>query len=427
VSRLRSHPVRLMVAACLNLLLLAAAPATGHSLSGPVPTVTITARSGYAGHGFVYAQVTDSIFAFPAPTGRDHQSPYYSEWVAQPVAIPSCPWVWAVYVFNRATNQQINIAPANAPSPNFGTTTLLCANPTRTPVEQPAVAHAEARLDLDLSVSVAPRPVAGSTTNVAATLSGRLTEDLNLFLSMAIEEWSVSRWSLDFGDGQAVTISAPVANTISLPHIYAATGPYDARAVASIRGHAQAAIYDRYGNVQLIRKPFSVEVGNHTSVTPRALPVRVYLPPRAVVAVNPVLAAASGRITHAVPSFRRVDVLRGALTNFAVRLQVTQEGRLVINGRPGGWGESRLLSWRYDGPSSDAPAGSSTRPGRFYAAAEPLRLQWNSPGLVVGGRPQDYVVPITLQLETRYPDEHLARYVIASTFSVSINFAAQSG
>lgn len=426
MSRLGSHPVRLTIAGCLNVFLLAVAPAAGHSLSDSVPTVTITALSGYAGHAFVYAQVTQSNAVFPAPIGSGHQSPYYSEWVAQPVVSASCPWLWAVYVFNRATHRQVNPAPPNAPSPNFGTTTLLCASSTKTPVEQPAIADATARLDLDLAVSVAPPPVAGSPTTVTATLGGQLTQDLNLYLSMAIEEWSVARWSIDFGDGQSISKAAPVGNVISLSHTYSATRPYDARAVASISGHAQAAIYDRYGNARMIRKPFSVEVGNHMIVTPRAQPIRVYLAPRAVVAVNPMLADRSG-IPHAPASFSRVDVLRGALTNFAIRLRVIQEGRLVINGRASGWGQSRLVSWRYDGPSSDAPTGMSTRPGTFNPAVEPLQLQWNAPGLFVGGHARDYIVPLTLHLETRYPDGHLGRYTIASTFSVSVNFAAQSG
>jgi hypothetical protein len=56
-----------------------------------------------------------------------------------------------------------------------------------------------------------------------------------------------------------------------------------------------------------------------------------------------------------------------------------------------------------------------------------MRLQWNSPDRIVGGQPLDYVVPVTLYMETRFPDGHLAFYVIASSFSVSVDFAAQSG
>ena len=196
------------VAASLGLgLAFAATGATdSQGVGGTITTVSITSVSGYAGHAFVYAQVSDSTFAFPAPTGTGHQSPFYSEWVEQPIASPSCPWIWAVYVFDRATNRQINSPAPNTPPPNFGTTTVLCASPTATPVAQPPEADAAARLDLDLKVAVLPMVApAGSTSVVSAVLSSALTEDLNLVLNMAIESWSVTSWSIDFGDGQMTT------------------------------------------------------------------------------------------------------------------------------------------------------------------------------------------------------------------------------
>jgi PKD repeat protein len=250
-------------------LALATSTATdSQGANGAVTTISITSVSGYAGHAFVYAQVSDSTFAFPAPTGTGHQSPFFSEWVAQPIASPSCPWIWAVYVFDRTTKRQINTPPPNAPPPNFGTTTVLCASPTATPVAQPPQADAAARLDLDLQVAVSPAiATAGSTSVVSALLSNALTQDLNLYLSMAIEDWSVTSWSIDFGDGQMTTSNAPVGASIQVPHVYQAAGTYDARVVAFISGHAQAAVYDRYGTVHLLRRPFSVEVGNHAMAT----------------------------------------------------------------------------------------------------------------------------------------------------------------
>ena len=67
----------------LSLLATAATESQGAATS---TTVSITAVSGYAGHAFVYAQVSDSNFAYPAPTGTGHQSPFFSEWLAQPFA-----------------------------------------------------------------------------------------------------------------------------------------------------------------------------------------------------------------------------------------------------------------------------------------------------------------------------------------------------
>jgi hypothetical protein len=414
------------VSLALGFALAASGATDSQGGTGTVTTVSITSVSGYAGHAFVYAQVSDSTFAFPAPTGSGHQSPFFSEWVAQPIASPTCPWIWAVYVFDRASNRQINTPPLNAPPPNFGTTTVLCASPTATPVAQPPQADAAARLDLDLQVTVSPTVVtAGSTSVVSAVLSKSLTQDLNLYLSMAIQDWSVSSWSIDFGDGQMTALNAPVGSSIQVPHLYQAAGSYDARVVAFISGHAQAAVYDRYGTVHLLRRPFSVEVGNHAMATASTRPSRSYLPPRAAVGVVPYLGMAIG--APSTTAFRHIDGLRGALTSLSVQLLILREGQLTIDGAPRGFGHSWLTAWRLDGAPSDAPREVGTAPGGSHGAGEALRLQWDTPDHIVGGQPRDYVVPVTLFVATRFPDGHVVSYAIASSFSVSVNFAAESG
>ena len=409
----------------LSLLLLATAATDSHGLNGTSPTVSITAVSGYAGHAFVYAQVSDSTFAYPAPTGTGHQSPFFSEWVAQPVASGSCPWIWAVYVFDRATKVQINAPPPNAPPPNFGTTTIVCASPSSSPVDQPPETDASARLDLDLRVAVSPTvSTAGSTSVISAVLSSALTQDLNLYLSMSIEDWSVTTWAVDFGDGQSRTFNGPIGASIQVSHIYQSPGRYDARAIAFISGHAQAAVYDRYGTVHLLRRPFSVQIGNHALTTAEPRPSRSYLPPQAVVGVVPYLGPATG--TAEPTPFRHIDVLRGALTTLSVHLLIVREA-LLVDGHSLSVGRSRLTGWRFDGAPSDAPPGSGTIPGEPRGAPDPMHLQWNSPDRIVRGELQDYAVPVTLYVETRFPDGHAAFYAIASSFSVSVDFAAQSG
>jgi hypothetical protein len=424
--RWESTVMKTAVPTGLGLLLLATGTTDSHGLNGTSATVSITSMSGYAGHSFVYAQVSDSTLIYPAPSGTGHQSPFFSEWVPQPVATSSCPWIWAVYVFDKATNVQINAPPPTAPQPNFGTTTTVCASPTTTPVDYPPLGEANARLDLDLQVGVSPAvSTAGSASVVSAVLSSALTQDLNLYLSMAIEDWSVSSWVVDFGDGQSRTLSGSVGTAIQLSHTYQSAGRYDAKAVAFISGHAQAAVYDRYGRVHLLNRPFSVAVGNHAFATAGPRPLRRYLPPQAEVGVVPYLGASAGADTGT--AFRHIEVLRGALTYLSVHLLINREGLLVVDGAPRGLGQSRLTGWRLDGGLSDAPVGTGTLPHRAHGAADSMRLQWNNPDRIAGGLRQDYVVPVTLYVETRFSDGHLASYVIASSFSVSVDFAAQSG
>jgi hypothetical protein len=221
------------------------------------------------------------------------------------------------------------------------------------------------------------------------------------------------------------TLNAPVGTSVRVPHIYQAAGLYDARVVAFISGRAEAAVYDRYGTVHLLRRPFSVEVGNHAMATASTRPSRSYLPPRALVGVVPYLGMAIG--ASSTTAFRHIDGLRGALTSLSVQALIIREGQLTIGGVSAGFGRSWLAGWRLDGAPSDAPAGVGTVPGGSHPAGVPLRLQWNTPNLILGGQPRDYVVPVTLFIATRFPDNHVASYAIASSFSVSVNFAAESG
>jgi len=416
--------LRRFAAVGLTAVLLAVSGANGHSSGNVAPAVTIVATPGYAGHAFVYAQVDDSSSSYPAPSGLGHQSPYYATWTRQPFGASTCPWIWVVYVFNRSTNQQVNALPPSAPQPNFGTTTWFCASPSATPVEEAPVTEASARLDLDLRVALSPsRPIAGTAALLSARLTASLTQDLNLYLNMAILDWSVSSWSVDFGDGSSAALPGRGSITLDLPHTYSSAGNFDARVVASITGHAQAARYDRYGDVSLIRQPFSVEIGNDTLATTSARPARTYLPPQAEVRVSPAIDA----LPDLTASFRHVEAMRGALTTFSLQLIVIREAEIRSGTGRVGTGSSRLIRWRYDGPASEAPSGSGTIPGHLQEAGAPLRLQWNEPDRISAKQLQDYVIPLTLYVETRFQDGHVAQYFLHSTFSVTVDFAAQSG
>src|SRR5213080_2070274 len=129
--------IKIFLALCVNLCWLGVAATDGRGNTGTSTTVSITAVSGYAGHAFVYAQVSNSTLTYPAPTGAGHQSPFFSEWVPEPIASLSCPWIWAVYVFERTTGVQINPPSPSTPLPNFGTATTICASPSSSPVDQP--------------------------------------------------------------------------------------------------------------------------------------------------------------------------------------------------------------------------------------------------------------------------------------------------
>lgn len=399
------------------------------ALTGYETDVSVTSISGTSGHSFVYAEVTDSRSTFPAPAGSHYRSPYYSIWTPlHQYWLPAgdrCEWLWLIYVYDRATNQLLNGDPSTGVI-YFRTKNTLCASGAATPVGMPVFNDAHAQLSLDLEVSLAPNQLlAGSPASVIAALSSRLRNDLNVYLSMSIADWTVDRWVVDFGDRHTVTITDQRGSYLSVPHTFAAAGTYDPRVTAYISGHAQAAVYDGSGNPYLVTRRFTVEISNSTRTQPGRQAVKAYLPPNLAAAVAPVIVGSG--LPPADVSLQRVDVLRGTLTDFYIHPLILREGSITLDGRPAGFGRTVLIAWRYTGPRTDAPISVGTIAGTRHSATEPLRLQWNEPDALNGTSSHDYATPMTLYVRTTYPDGHVADFVFDSTFSVTVNFAAQNG
>ncbi len=396
------------------------------ALDGGPLKVSLTSISGDAGHAFVYAQVTDSTAAWSAPNGIAFASPFYSIWRVFPVGATNCPWIWAVYVFDKATNRQLNASPPGAPGLNFHTTTLFCPSASATPIGVPRIEAARARLDLDLQISVDPdHPVTGGPATLVARLRSSLTSDLSLYLNMAITDWTVTRWTIDFGDAHIQTAPGSTARDFRVDHTFSAQGLYVPRVVANIAGHAQAARFALSGDPFVLRRSFVVTVANSTAVRVGRTPARTYHAPQVEGRVTPRLN--SQRIPFGPAAFRHVEVLRGALTDFAVRPALIQDAFFTVDGVRAGGGHSVVTAWRYTGPPTDAQPGLATQPQVWHTASEVLRLQWNRPNRLANARPQDYSVPLALMMRTVYADGHVANHVIPSTFTVTVHFTAQDG
>lgn len=126
-------------------------------------------------------------------------------------------------------------------------------------------------------------------------------------------------------------------------------------------------------------------------------------------------------------AFQHVDVLRGALTDFYVHPLIIREGFIMLDGRRAGWGRTVLTAWRFTGPATDAPLSVATVVNSWHQASDVLRLQWNEPDVLAATTARDYAVGLILYVQTIYPDGHKARFTVSSTFSVTVNFAAQNG
>ncbi|HYM50672.1 MAG TPA: hypothetical protein VET65_08880 [Candidatus Limnocylindrales bacterium] len=385
------------------------------------PQVSIDAISGDNGHAFVYARVIDRVGSYPAPPGSS-PTPYYSRWQAVPVLAPGCPWVWAVFVYERATNRQLNAPPPGAPAPNFRTTTFFCATPRVSPVMAPRLLIAQARLDLDLAAAVTPTvPAAGAPARLSARLSSAVSDDLGLLLSMALDDWQVSGWQVAFGDGEQLTLAGG-SDHISAVHIYPSAILYEARIKASITGMAQAADYGPSGSPFLIRVPFGVDVGRDLPVVVSGAPPLAYVAPAVSATVSPTL---DGLGSPAAPGEHRIDVPRGVLVDAYVRPTIDREGYRTIAGRFADWGQSNLVSWRYAG-SPGRPPDRVFPPEEWRQPADPLRLAWDSPDALNGAASQDYAVRVLLRVRTRYRDGRLLTWDVPALFLVTVRYAAQN-
>ena len=387
------------------------------------PQVSIAAVSGERGHAFVFAQVTDWLGSHPAPPGSS-PTPYYSRWEAIPIGASGCPWVWAVFVYDRTTNRLLNPTPAVLPVPYFPTTTFFCPSPTVSPVAGPRLAIAQARLDLDLVTAVRPAaPAAGAPATISARLTSAVSDDLSLLLSMAIDEWRIDSWTVAFGDGQAATLPGGRDPTITVAHAYASSIAYQARIVASVSGIAQAAEYGPAGSPFLIRRAFTVQVGNALRVPVSGRRATRYVPPIIAAAVSPAIDGLGG-----VPSsegLRWIEAPRAALVDAYLRPQIVREGYRTVGGQFAGWARSTVVGWRYAG-SPGRPPDRVLPDGRWLDPNVPLRLRWDVPDVLAGTVPQDYVVDLLLAVVVRYPDGKTAELSVPAAFNVSVRYPAQN-
>jgi hypothetical protein len=395
------------------------APAMHQLAAITTPVVSLTAVSGYQGHAFVYAQVTDQVGTFPAAPLP--VSPYVSDWEPIPLYAPTCPVLWAVFVYDRATGRQINPSPPGV-WPDFFTSTIFCPTSGRTPVAAPPLDIARARLDLDLSVRAdPPQFVAGLPTTLVAQLSSAVRGDLGLYLSMAIKEWRVRTWIVDFGDGQTATLPGGRGTALRLPHVYQRSGAYVPQVTAEIVGQAQAAVYGTSGRPQLVERSFQVEVGNSTAAFAGA-GTSGYTAPVVRTGVTPVLANQGG--APAAQGLTQIQSLRGDLTAVFLRATIEREGSRTVNGQPVAPGHSVVTAWRYapdpaDGVSEAAPTG-------WLAAGTPLTLRWDRPDHA-GGRGNPYVVHLLVAVMSRYDDGAILHFQYPVTFSVDIGYSAVDG
>jgi hypothetical protein len=238
---------------------------------------------------------------------------------------------------------------------------------------------------------------------------------------MNVKNWAVRSWRVDWDDGRLSDYPGdPTARLVAV-HTYGTSSHYQLAVLATVNGDAEAAIYGPNGQPTLINRPFSLEIGNRTGIFASNPEVR-YVPPKVRAGLLPSL---SGSLPFNPGSgFQTMEVPRGRLTSFFLRIAVLEEGSKLVGTKRVGGARSTPISWRYAGASDDAPGDEGTRPGRALAPDQPIRLQWNSPDRLLSNGPVPYPLPVVITIVTTFSDGHRETYSIATTFQILVGFLA---
>ena len=175
----------------------------------------------------------------------------------------------------------------------------------------------------------------------------------------------------------------------------------------------------------LIRRSFSVEVGNTILAGVSEPPSRIYFGPRIQARVSPTLEGSG--VPAGLAAFDHVEAMRGAMNDFVVRMALLQEGYFAVNGVRAGFGRSFLTGWEFLGPRTGMPATLGTTVGSLHPPTAPLRLEWDAPDRVTLSGRQDYYVSLLIYVRTAYSDGQVRDRAVASTIAVSVGFPAQAG
>jgi hypothetical protein len=275
-------------------------------------------------------------------------------------------------------------------------------------------------LSLDLGVAVDPQTApAGSERTVTAALSGNWLGAVGDHISASIVPGSVSiqRWTVAFGDGAVRTLAPSVSapTRLETTHAYGA-GEFTVTVTARVTGRAYAAFFAPDGTPYETTVAWTVDITNAAAGV-SGLPVE-YVPPLVTPAGSPSGSLPDGPAAAADPvGHTEIAWPRGLPCDLFVRAIVDREGFMRSGGVVIGGGTTRLISYRYRRGTNDAT--DATRPGT-YAAALPIRIQWNRP--LPGTR--TYPVELTLTVETRYDDGTVRQTQVSGVVAVTVIYSA---
>ncbi len=362
------------------------------------------------GRAYVGVQAAGQ-WAVPATKGVEVVTPYYSVWDLMGVSVPSCRLYW-VWLYRTADD--VNVNPASPAA------IVTCGD--RPGIDIRPEAYGDLSLYLDVAVDPVSAPARTERT-VSAQLTLAWMDAIGGYLSAYVDHDSVrvDSWTVDFGDGTVRSYPRDPRDPegLTASHGYDAAGSFDTVVTAHISGQAYAAFFAPGGAPVERVIPFSVDISNRAAGI-SALPIE-YVPPVVDVGAAPSGTLPDGTIVSPDPSgHAQLWWPRGLLCQLYPRAIVIAEGVMRSGGLAIGGATTRLVAYRYQGGVNDASL--PTAPGS-YAAAEPIRIQWNMPLSGQGS----YPVRLVLELQTTYDDGAVRTSEVEGEVALTVIYSAVSG
>ncbi|MEX0630057.1 MAG: hypothetical protein WEE67_09920 [Chloroflexota bacterium] len=399
----------LLASFCLGAAMVLLAPRVATAFDGSVE-VAVETWTSIDGRAYVGVQAAGQ-WAVPASKRVEVVTPYYSVWDLVGLSVPSCRLYW-VWVYRTADDEFINPASPMA--------VVTCER-------NPGIdIRPEAYGDLSLYLDVAVDPVS-APARTERTVSARLTlawmDAIGGYLSAYVDHDSVrvDSWTVDFGDGTVRSYPRDPRDPegLTASHRYDAAGSFDAVVTAHISGQAYAAFFAPGGAPVERVIPFTVDISNRAAGI-SAQPIE-YVPPIVDVGAAPSGTLPDGTIVSPDASgHAQLWWPRGLLCQLYPRAIVIAEGVMRSGGLTIGGATTRLVAYRYEAGVNDASAPTASG---HYPAAEPIRIQWNTPLPDQGS----YPVRLVLELETTYDDGTVRTYEAAGSVDVTVVYSAVSG
>ncbi len=376
--------------------------AAGVAALDPV-SVTVDTWSSDNGHGYVGVKA-NGTWAPPDKVRERVRTEFYSEWDPQgdPAAFEHAWWIWV----HRS---------ADGLTVNFDSPIGMFTNSREPGIGIEPTAYG----DLSLYLAVAVEPVIAPARS-ERTVTAELTTGWRDWVDDAISAYVVrdsiaaQRWTVDFGDGTRRTFPGS-GDRLTTTHAYE-PGRFDVIVTARVTGQAYGAFFAPDGTPFEDVVPFALDISNRASGV-SALPIE-YVPPVVTVGGSPSGSLPDGTLVAPdADGHAAIWWPRGLACALYVRPIIEQEGFMRSGGLVIGGATTRLVGYRYEGGVNDAS--DASRPDT-YAAAEPVRIQWNTP---LPGKAA-YPVRLVLELATTYDDGTVRTSEVDGSIAVTVVYSA---